>query len=249
MRKQNKRSLYESIMRDVAKVVKRRLNESDEEIDRSRSYKLSEIPFEWLLKPELNNDLNEINPEVYKLDRNGRIGVDVYIYKSLHDANLETIPSNQKPSFMIYANNVAYLFCKVFYLTMDVTRIFGKCNPFVYKMFKILNHSQPKFHRMIDNFVTLIDSLKKCDPWFTKHENVTERGDLKFFNDKEAEKISNEMFRHVEYVYPFEKMLNANSDDIMYDIYDRFGYVEPEDDEDDVLINKSDRHNPYNLYM
>ena len=249
MRRQNKRSLYESIMRDVAKVVKRRLNESDEEIDRRRSCKLSDIPFDYLLNPELNEDLVRCVPEVYKLDGNGRIGVDVYIYKSLHDANIDTIPSNQKPSFMIYANNVAYLFCKVFYLTIDIKRIFGKCNPFVYKMFKILNRNQPKFHRMIDNFVTLVDSLKKCDPWFRKHKNATKTGDLKFENDKEAEKIVNEMFKHVEFVYPFEKMLNANSDDIMYDIYDRFDYVEPEDDEDDVLIKKSDRHNPYNLYM
>ena len=33
MRKQNKRYLYESIMRDVAKVVKRKLNEEDDLVD------------------------------------------------------------------------------------------------------------------------------------------------------------------------------------------------------------------------
>jgi len=86
MRRQNKRVLYESIMRDVAKVVKRRLNESDEEINEPKKItKLSKIPFDYLLNPELNEDFVRRYPTFFKLNDNGKIGMCVYKLSDFSD--------------------------------------------------------------------------------------------------------------------------------------------------------------------
>ena len=100
-------------MRDVAKVVKKRLNEEDEQTNSSkRVLKFSEIPFDYLLNPEFNEDLVRDFPNIFKLNEKGDIGIVIY------DAE------KKEPIIRIYEENSAFLFAKVIFLITLTRHVF-----------------------------------------------------------------------------------------------------------------------------
>ena len=223
MRRQSKKSLYESIMRDVAKVVKRRLNESDEEINRPRSYSLSEIPYEWLLNQELNKKFNRLKPELFKLDNKGRIGINLYSLGINDDDYDDAPPTNLKPMMTIYAENIAQLCCKVYYLYNVTQNKINPCNKYFFKVFKTFERNSIKFNHLLGNFSDLIDELKKVDPWFINHPKRYAGGFLKLFgSNEEKAKLILDVFNHVEKVYPFSRLINATYGEIEKELHDIF---------------------------
>ncbi len=223
MRRQNKRTLYESIMRDVAKVVKRRLNEgrydfdvtnTDDDVDyiddmNLSKKKLSEYTFRDILNPKLNIILHNDSPDIIKLDADGRIGFDVYVYKTIRDANDEYIPSSQKPSFVLYEDNIAFAIAKLFFLIFDPTKAFGKCNPKVFRLIKFLMHNIPELKNFVYDYTEELDEIKNTDKWFINHprRNYTNKDEviIKCCGDeKESAQTIHDIFRHFDHVLPLE---------------------------------------------
>ena len=224
MRRQNKRALYESIMRDVARVVKRRLNEgrydfdvtnTDDDVDyiiddiNLSKKKLSEYTFRDILNPKFNIILHNDSPDIIKLDADGRIGFDVYVYKTLRDANLGIIPNSQKPSFVLYEDNIAFAIAKLFFLVFDQNKIFGDCNPKVSRFINFLMDRIPEFKYFVYDYSEELNKIKNRDKWFINHPrrdyNVKNEVLIKCFGDeKESARTINDIFIHFDHILPLE---------------------------------------------
>ena len=198
MRRQSKKSLYESIMRDVAKVVKRRLNESDEEINVPKKItKLSEISFDYLLNPELNEDFVRWFPEIFKLNDKGMIGIRVYDYAdSRHLINKKLDNSygkniKIKPYGIIYDENVAFLLAKICYLNNlynnNHHRLFIIMG--CHRMIELFRTKLKEFDKLIKDYEMKLDKYKNSS-WFS---NILKLNDIyidgKKISIKEKEQI------------------------------------------------------------
>ena len=228
MRIQNKRSLYESIMRDVARVVKRRLNEGLYDFESTNSFndvddmdmniaskkKLSEYTFRDILNPIFNRVLHNDSPDIFKLDHNGRIGFDVYAYKNIRDANRDYIPNDQKPSFVLYEDNIAFAIAKLSDLIFNHRRTFGKCNPKIERLYYFFMRNIPGFADFIHGYLDRIDEIKQNDPWFINHSRriYGKEGDEKIYikigeDGSLSLNVIEDIFTHLDHVCPLDKFV------------------------------------------
>ena len=116
MRKQNKRALYESIMKDVAKVVKKRLNESEIDNDdivihgkivkRGNRYNVK-LDNGQIVSDEWFDDITRIFKNYFLVEIGGELNVMNSDGLMLFDEWFDNIEINNKEngSVVLYKNN------------------------------------------------------------------------------------------------------------------------------------------------
>ena len=176
--------------------------------------KPSEYTFEDIMNPNFNEVVHNYNPDKFKLDKDGNIGFDVYRYKTIEEANNNSIPfATRKPTFTIWDKNVAFALVKLRYLVSEDTKTFGECDPQVRSLIKVIMHYQPEFKDLCDKYDNKIDELKRTDTWFLNHKNRISTGDIKVVgDDKEVEKTVLDFFNHVEKECPISSLVDAELD-------------------------------------
>ena len=196
--------------------------------DERREIKPSEYTFEDIINPNFNEIVHEYNPEKFKLDDDGRIGFNVYRYKTFQEANNNSIPAGRKPTFTIWDVNVAFALAKVYYLCIEPTNTFGTCDKQVKELIKVLFKYQEDYKKIVDKYEEIIDELMSSDEFFLKHPYRISTGDIKVVgNDKETASTVLEFFEHLDDVCPLKDLVDAKD----LDPDSKF------DDIDDVVIN------------
>ena len=184
-----KRSLYESIMKDVAKIVKRQLNEqdalsSDENYATAMEIKTSD-PLEFCKNPKYNSLWSKKYPEEIHLDSDGDIEIVGYFYNLDDDDDLDELKISGK--------TLASVLEKYDIINSAVISIYSKShliNPIaLIKLPKKLKKLWKNYFKLIDDaYFKQLD--EKCDEFelYLKKKNVKNITQLKFEIEKWLER-------------------------------------------------------------